>query len=149
MTKPGLEFSVGAFLVLGLLCLAYLAFNLGEVGAGSGRHYQLFARFTSASGLREGAFVEIAGVRVGTVHRIVLDRDTFESVVELRLDPGVKLQSDTIASIRTAGIIGDKFVKLAPGGADALLPDGGDIAETEASISLEELISKYIFESGK
>jgi phospholipid/cholesterol/gamma-HCH transport system substrate-binding protein len=142
------EFSVGSFVLLGISCLAYLAFNLGGTDFGLGNDYRVTARFTSSSGLREGAFVEIGGVRSGTVRRIRLDPKTYESVVEMALDPQVRLQVDAIASIRTAGIIGDRFVKISPGGDPELIPNGGEILETEPAISLEELISKYIFEGG-
>jgi phospholipid/cholesterol/gamma-HCH transport system substrate-binding protein len=146
MQRPTVELSVGTFVLLGLACLAYLSLQLGEFELARDDRKPVTARFTSASGLREGAYVEVGGVRAGTVHRIALDPTTYEAVVEMYLDANVALQSDTIASIRTAGLIGDKFVKLAPGGADDLIAAGGEILETEPSISLEELISKYIFE---
>ncbi|MGH8597823.1 MAG: outer membrane lipid asymmetry maintenance protein MlaD [Gammaproteobacteria bacterium] len=148
MVKHSAELSVGAFVVLGLLCLAYLALTLGELDIVGREMFEVTARFSSVSGLREGATVEIAGVRSGVVDRIALDPVTYEAVVSLALDPSVRLQTDSIASIRTAGIIGDKFVKIAPGGADEMIVAGGEIIETEGSISLEELISKYIFEGG-
>jgi len=92
--------------------------------------------------------VEIAGVRKGVVSRVTFDPATYEAVVHLSLDPDVRLQADTIASIRTAGLVGDRFVKLSPGGDIEMLQDGGEITETEPAISLEELLGKYIFESG-
>jgi phospholipid/cholesterol/gamma-HCH transport system substrate-binding protein len=146
MSRPLTEFSVGAFIVLGVACLAYLSLQLGDFHFDSGDQLRVTARFTSASGLREGAYVEVGGVRAGVVARIDLDPATYEAVVEMRLDRTVHLQTDTIASIRTSGLIGDKFIKLAPGGDDELIAPGGEILETEPSISLEELISKYIFE---
>jgi phospholipid/cholesterol/gamma-HCH transport system substrate-binding protein len=146
--KSSLELSVGLFLVVGLLSLTYLAVKLGDVGIFSDDSYSLNARFISSSGLIEGAFVEVGGVRVGTVQDIKVDYASYESIVEMSLDPSIKLQDDAIASIRTSGIIGDKFVKIAPGGSETYLEPGGEIIETESSISLEELISKYIFESG-
>lgn len=77
-----------------------------------------------------------------------MDFDSYESIVEMSLDPNIKLQDDAIASIRTSGIIGDKFVQISPGGSEVYLKPGDEILETESSISIEELISKYIFESG-
>lgn len=147
--KRNFEFSVGAFVVLGVGCLAYLALYLGEIDLMPNGAREITARFTSISGLREGASVEIGGVRSGTVGAIELDPSTYEAVVHLKLDPKVQLQTDSIASIRTAGIIGDKFVKISPGGDEKLIAAGGEIVETEPSINLEELISKYIFESGQ
>ena len=146
--KYSLELSIGIFIAMGLLSLVYLAVKLGDVGVFADNTYSLKARFVSSSGLTEGAFVEVGGVRVGTVQNINVDFESYESVVEMSLDPNIKLQDDAIASIRTSGIIGDKFVKIAPGGSDIYLEAGDEILETESSISLEELISKYIFESG-
>lgn len=139
--------SAGLFLILGVLALLYLSLSLGDVGAIGRDQYQLSARFVSASGLRQGAFVEVGGVVIGKVGAITLDTDTYEAKVTLNLDKLVRLQEDAIASIRTSGIIGDKFVKISPGGSDVYLEHGDEIIETESSINLEELISKYIFES--
>lgn len=138
---------VGLLLLAGLAALAFLALELGDVNPPFAHHYELRARFVSTSGLREGAFVEIAGVRVGQVTAIDLDSDAYEAVVRMRLDRRLSLPRDAIASIRTTGLIGEKFVKITPGGADENLPPGGEIVDTESSISIEELISKYIFES--
>ena len=146
--KSSLEFSVGVFMLVGLMAVAYLAVNLGNVSVLSENAYTLKARFVSSSGLIEGAFVEVGGVRVGTVENILVDYESYESIVEMSVDENIKLQDDAIASIRTSGIIGDKFVKIAPGGSETYLQPGDEIVETESSISLEELISKYIFESG-
>ena len=148
MNDDRTELAVGGFMLVGIACLCYLAFKLGDVSHLSADRLHVIARFSSSSGLREGASVEVGGVRVGTVSRIALDHDSYQSVVEMALDPALKLQDDSIASIRTAGIIGDKFVKISPGGSEHLLKSGGTIIETESSISLEELISKYIFDGG-
>jgi len=146
--RSSLELSVGLFVAAGLLSLLYLAVKLGDIGIIPSESYILEARFVSSSGLTEGAFVEVGGVRVGTVQNIRVDYENYESVVALALDPNIKLQDDAIASIRTSGIIGDKFVKITPGGSEIILEPGDEILETESSINLEELISKYIFESG-
>ena len=149
MNRQTVELAVGVFVVAGLACLFYLAVRLGDVGLFKTENYSVLARFTSVSGLKEGAFVEVAGVRVGDVERIELNVDEYLADVYLRIDATVPLQDDAIASIRTQGIIGDKFVKITPGGSPDLLEDGMEIIETEPAISLEELISKYIFESGE
>jgi len=135
-------------MLLGIGCLGYLAVQLGGAGPVEQGSYVLKARFLSASGLRVGASVELAGVRIGKVTSIVLDAEEYRAEIEISLPGHVRLQEDAIASIRTAGIIGDKFVKLTAGGADYLLEAGEEIIETESSINLEELISKYIFETG-
>lgn len=142
-----IEVCVGLFLLFGLAAVAILAFRFGDLALPGRDVYQLDARFVSSSGLKPGAFVEVGGVRVGKVSDISLDPESYESVVRLELEPDVKLQEDAIASIRTEGIIGDKFVKITPGGSEILLEQNDEIVETESSISLEELISKYIFES--
>ena len=147
MGNTRIEIGVGLFILLGLGCLGYLAITLGDLDLFGAQRYELSARFTSSSGLKQGAYVEVGGVRVGKVGDIELDYASYEAVVHLELDPALALQEDSIASIRTEGIIGDKFVKITPGGSETMLESGGEIMETEASISLEELISKYIFES--
>lgn len=147
MSERKIQLIVGVFMVIGLVCVTYLAVKLGDLSLMGGHRYQVIAKFTSASGLREGAYVEAAGVRVGLVDKIKFDPDDYLAVVTLDIDDYVHIQEDAIASIRTAGIIGDKYVKITPGGQEYLKP-GGEIVETEPSINLEELISKYVFESG-
>lgn len=149
MQKSMLEFSVGVFMIVGLASFSYLAITVGGTDWFSDQNYKVKARFNSIAGLKEGAVVEIAGVKVGKVEKIILDKNEFEAEVLLSIVNGVKLQDDTIASIRTAGIIGDRFVNIKPGASDETIEPGGMIIETESAISLEELISKYIFESGK
>jgi phospholipid/cholesterol/gamma-HCH transport system substrate-binding protein len=144
MKKINVETGVGIFLIAGLICLGYLSIKLGDVNLFGKDYYTVKAKFTNVSGLKEGAVVEIAGVPVGKVAKINLD--DYEALVELHIDRGVKLQEDAIASIRTQGIIGDKYVKLKIGGADVFVKDGDELFETESAIELEELISKYIFE---
>jgi len=142
MRKGNLELVVGLFVLLGLGCLAYLAIHLGKMEImGSG--YQVLVNFDNISGLKKGAAVEVAGVEVGRVESIRLISGDRASVT-LRLEPGLKLHDDAIASIRTKGIIGDKFVKLSPGNSEKIVPPGGKIRDTESAIDLEELISSYI-----
>lgn len=146
MKSMSLEMAVGLFMLAGLLCLVYLAVKLGDVPGFDRDIYPVKATFISTSGLKEGAVVELAGVRVGQVSKINLDVDEYQAEVWMNIDSAVRLQEDAIASIRTQGIIGDKFVKITPGGSDELIGPGEELLETESSISLEELISKYIFE---
>jgi len=148
MRKLYLEFSVGLFVVVGLAALFYMAVSIGGGGMASSSEQTLVARFDSASGLKSGGFVEISGVRVGKITSITLDAEAFEAVVSLRLPKTIEIPDDSIASIRTAGIIGDRFVKITPGGSDLPLEEGEEIIETESAISIEELISKYMFEGG-
>lgn len=144
MKKINIETGVGILIIAGFLCLAYLSIKLGDVNIFHSDQYTVNARFASITGLKEGAGVEIAGVKVGKVSRI--DLDNYEAIIELLLDPQVKIQEDSIATIRTKGIIGDKYVKIMPGGSEEYIKPGGEILETESSLELEELVSKYIFE---
>lgn len=144
MKKITIETGVGFFLIIGLLCLAYLSVKLGDVNLFGTKQYTVKARFASITGLKEGSGVEIAGVTVGKVSKIHLDR--YEALIELMINPGVRIQEDSIASIRTQGIIGDKYVKILPGGSEEYIKDNGEFFETESAIELEELVSKYIFD---
>ena len=138
------EVSVGIFMIIGIASLVYLSVNLGGVDLFGGNTYSIEARFGSIEGLEVGASVEIAGVQVGRVKSITLEEN--EALLKMEIYKGTELTDDTIASIRTKGVIGDKFVKLSPGGSDEMLGDQDALMDTESAISLEELISKYIFE---
>jgi phospholipid/cholesterol/gamma-HCH transport system substrate-binding protein len=145
MKNIGLDFVVGLFVIIGAALLLYMSVSIGGASLSGAGQYSLIARFESTSGLKEGAFVEVSGVRVGQAKKIVFDPATYESVVEIILDESIHVPDDSIASIRTAGIIGDRFIKITPGGSDLYLENGEEFLETEPSISLEELISKYMF----
>ena len=145
MKRVTLETIVGIFVLFGVLCLAYLSIKLGKIELLGGDNYEVYAQFDSVSGLKSGASVEIAGVEVGRVDRIVLDpKSGSQARIYLRLRSGIKLSDDVIASVRTRGIIGDKFILLKPGGSDKLLAAGGRIRETESAVDLEDLVSKFI-----
>jgi phospholipid/cholesterol/gamma-HCH transport system substrate-binding protein len=146
MRRFSVETAVGIFMIAGFLSFSYLAIRLGDVRLFDDQTYTVSARFGSVSGLQEGGVVEIAGVRVGRVTGIHLDPQTYDAVVKMALDRAVELQTDSIASVRTAGIIGEKYINISPGGADDAIPSGGEITETESAISLEELLSRYIFQ---
>ena len=130
-------------MILGIACLVYLSVNLGGIDLFGSDSFVIEARFGSVEGLEVAASVEIAGVPVGKVKRITLEEN--EALVQMEIKSGTQITDDTIASIRTKGVIGDKFVKLSPGGSDDLLEDQGFLMNTESAISLEELVSKYIF----
>ncbi len=137
---------VGVFLLVGFAIFAYIAVKMGDLDLFKKDSYDVTASFTSISGLKEGATLEVAGVVVGKVTKIELNEEEYEATVYMDVIKSVQLSDDSIASIRTSGIIGDKFIKLTPGGSDIFLESGDSIDETEASISIEELVSKYIFE---
>ncbi len=139
------EVLVGLFVLIGLLCVAYLTVKLGRMEIGGNDGYTLQARFNSVTGLRVGAEVEIAGVRVGRVSSIRLEPKDFMAVVSLQLDREVALTDDVIASVKTSGLIGDKYIDLQPGGSGDPLQDGDMITDTESAVDIESLISKYVF----
>ena len=145
MFKAKAELVVGIFIIVGIVSLIYLSVSLGGIKLFGDDEYNVFASFDSVTGLKVGAKVEVAGVEVGKVSGIELDED--QAVVEMDILNNVKIADDSVASIRTQGIIGDKYVKLSLGGSDEYIENAGDIFETESAISLEELVSKYIFES--
>lgn len=142
MSKERLELVVGVFVLIGIACLTYLSVKLGKLELIGGGHYLVDAEFHSASGLKPGATVEIAGVEVGRIKSIGLAED--RAVVTLAVDDGVKLYDDTIASVKTRGIIGEKFLALSPGGGGTALKPGDKIRETESGLDLEELVSQYV-----
>ena len=148
MRRFNTEVIVGLFLILGLLTFGFLAVKLGGLGNTATGQYVLEARFQSTSGLKRGADVEMAGVIIGKVLDIRFDPENYEAVVDISIPDDVKLQDDTIASVRSTGLIGGKYLKLTAGGSETILKPGELIVQTEASVSIEELISKYIFESG-
>lgn len=108
-------------------------------------YYPLYARFSSVSGLREGASIEMAGVWIGQVDSISLDEEEQVAVVKMKIREGITLTDDVIASVKTSGLIGGKYIELSPGGSDNILKAGDLIIETESAIDLEELVSKYVF----
>jgi len=145
MNMAKLEMTVGVFMLVGMLCLGYISIKLGKMEIMGGDYYSVSAEFDSVSGLKPGARVEVAGVEVGKVDRISLDPKSGDRAVALlKIKSGVNITDDVIASVRTSGIIGDKFIKLKPGGSDKFLTDNGKIRETESAIDIEELVSKFI-----
>lgn len=145
MKKTTVEISVGLFVLAGIICVGYLAIKLGKMEIIGENTYTLYGQFESVTGLTRGASVEIAGVQVGQVANIHLDHESQEAVVTMKIEKQVKLSDDVIASLKTAGLIGDKFIKLTPGASDVVLKDGDRITETESGVDIEELISKYVF----
>jgi phospholipid/cholesterol/gamma-HCH transport system substrate-binding protein len=144
MKKYSLECSVGLFVLVGLLCLGYMTIKLGKMEFFSGDGYTVHAKFASIAGLKVGAGVEISGVPVGKVTGIALSGDYY-ALVSMRLDRRVELGDDSIASIKTSGLIGDKYISISRGASATPLADGGEMTETESAVDIEALISKYVF----
>lgn len=139
--------AVGVFVLIGILCVAYLTIKLGKMELFSDDGFDLTARFDSVTGLRTGADVELAGVPVGRVTAIKLDPDPnkTQALVGLKLNKNLHLADDSMASIKTSGLIGDKYVSLSRGGSDIELKSGDTITETESPMDLESLIAKFAF----
>jgi len=141
-----IEITVGLFVFIGIASMFYMALKLGEVGGLGTSGYHLQAAFDDVGGVRAGADVMIAGVVIGRVDDVHLNADD-QAEVNMRIHDDVHITADAIASIRTKGIIGDRFIRILQGGDDTMLTDGEVIEETESAISLEGLVSKYIFNS--
>ena len=142
-----METAVGVFIVVGIACLAWLSMRLGKVEIGGGNRTPVSAEFASVAGLRAGSTVELAGVQVGSVDSIEVKE--YKAVVRMRVQRDIGLPEDTIASVRTRGLIGDKYINLSPGASDRMIPAGGKIRETEGALDLEGLIGEFIHGSAK
>jgi phospholipid/cholesterol/gamma-HCH transport system substrate-binding protein len=136
------EIIVGLFVLIGIACLGYLAIKLGKLEVLSDSGYTVYADFPTVAGLKRGDPVEIAGVKVGRVESMGLADD--RARLQLRLDDGIKLQEDVIASVRARGLIGDKFVLVSPGASEKIIPPGGKIRETESPPDIPDLIGKLV-----
>ncbi len=143
MRRFGLEFIVGVFMIIGILCLGYLSVKLGRMEVLGGEGYEIEAFFSNCGGLKSGSSVWIAGVEVGRVKSIELK--DYEARVVMVLPKWVAIQEDAIASIKTKGLIGEKYVEITPGGSDVIIEPGGTIMDTQPAVDIEELISKYVF----
>lgn len=143
------EWSVGAFILMGFACAFVLAFASTNSGDRlGGETYAVKARFSNTGELKIGAPVKIAGVKVGEVANVVLDPQTFDALVDLRLAGGTQIPADTSASIYTSGLLGERYVGLSPGGDPTPLADGDEILLTQSAVVLEQLIGKYMFGAG-
>jgi phospholipid/cholesterol/gamma-HCH transport system substrate-binding protein len=147
MQRLNIETAVGLFVLVGICCLAWLSIKLGKLEIVGGNYVPVHAEFASVSGLKKGVSVEIAGVDIGKVESITLD--DYKADVLMKIRTGVRLPEDTIASIRTRGLIGDKYVNLSPGASDRVIPPNGKIRETESAVDMEQLIGDFIHGSVK
>ena len=145
MKKYSKETVVGIFVVAGLACIGYMTIKLGNVGIIEDDAYALNARFNRVTGLREGNPVNMLGLEIGRVANFKMDQDEQAVIVEMRINKGIKIYDDALAAIKTEGLIGDRYMDIAPGGAGELLKPGGTITETQSPTDLNELIGKYAF----
>ncbi len=143
--KNSIEFLVGIFMIAGFAAFGYLALQLGEVSFFSdSKNYNVTAQFDNITGVKEGASVQIAGVVVGQVSKIWLDEDGVANV-SLQLSNVIALPVDSMASVKSQGLIGDKFIALSLGGDEELFEAGGVLTDTESAVDIESLISKFAF----
>jgi phospholipid/cholesterol/gamma-HCH transport system substrate-binding protein len=147
MKKYSKESIVGVFILVGLVCVAYMAIKLGNVTIFGDDTYTLYAGFNKVTGLRVGNPVDMLGLEVGRVSGLTIDQDKQKAVVAMKIRKGLKVYDDAIASIKTEGLIGDKYVDIDAGGGGELLKPGGMIIETVSPVDLGELLGKYAFGS--
>ncbi len=143
MERKGLELGVGLFLLVGFLCLGYLSFKLGDVKLWRTSDYDVLATFSNVAGLKNKAMVTMAGVTIGQVKDIQLNDG--RALLTLNIHKGVLIEEDAIASIKTMGIIGDKYVSISPGASDEYIKAGGTIRDTQPPLDLENLVSRFVF----
>lgn len=149
MNKRKIEFYVGLFVAMGLICSIYLIVVLGEIEFFRDTRYPVYGFFTSVSGLKKGARVEMAGVEIGIVSNVTIDKERLLARVELSIDKNITLSEDVIASVKTSGIIGQKYIDISPGGSNTMLEPGQEIYNTESSLDIESLVRKLIFNKDK
>ena len=145
MKKYTQETVVGIFVVIGLIAIAYMTVKLGNVGFLGENSYSLYAKFNKVTGLRVGNPVNMFGLEIGRVESFKMDQENQLVVVDFKINKGIKIYDDAIASIKTEGLIGDKFVSIDPGGGGDLLKAGDIITDTESPTDIMDLVSKYAF----
>jgi phospholipid/cholesterol/gamma-HCH transport system substrate-binding protein len=145
MKKYSNETVVGIFVIVGLFCVGYMTVKLGDVSLFGDNTYSLYARFNSVSGLKAGNPVEMLGIEIGRVAGLKMDQEDQVAEVELKIRKDIMIFDDAIASIKTAGLIGDKYVSIDAGGSDEVLKPGDTITDTESPVDIIELVSKYAF----
>jgi phospholipid/cholesterol/gamma-HCH transport system substrate-binding protein len=145
MGNSRVEIFVGTFLIIGFLAFGWLALQLGEVAWLTGsKTYMINAEFNNISGVKAGADVQIAGVTVGKVRQLELNKEN-QAVVGMQVDREVVIPVDSVASVKSQGIIGDKYIQITLGGDESLYKPGETIVDTESAVDLESLISKFAF----
>ncbi len=145
MKKYSMQTVVGIFVVIGIICIAYTSVKLGQVSFFQSDTYTLYARFTTVEGLRVGSPVDVFGIQAGSISYLGIDNQQQLAQVTMKVNRGIQVYSDASAAVKSMGLIGDKYVRIDPGGAGALLKPGGTITNTTAEPDIEDLLGKYIF----
>jgi len=146
MRRNALETLIGALVIV--VAIGFVAFSYSKVEIGSASGYEVFAQFERADGLKEGADVRMSGIRVGQIKSLSLDKESFLAVVVVELDDTVLLPDDSSAEIVSESLLGGRFLNLTPGGSEDNLKVGGEVRYTQSPVSLEEMLGKFIFNSG-
>ncbi|HLI19692.1 MAG TPA: outer membrane lipid asymmetry maintenance protein MlaD [Stellaceae bacterium] len=143
MSRNAVETVMGAVVLVVAALFLFFAYTTSQVARVSG--YELLAKFSNASGLKDGGDVRISGIKVGSVTEETLDPKTFQAIVHMSIDPSIKLSVDSVAEIASSGLLGDNFINIEPGNEDDLIAPGGTITHTQAAMSLENLIGQVIY----
>lgn len=146
MANNAIETVMGAVVLAVAGSFFYFAYDNSNVKPIEG--YALSASFSNISGISPGSAVRVGGIKVGVVEALTLDPKSFQAIAKLRVGNDVKLPKDSSAAVQSTGLIGDKFLAIEPGGDDANLADGDKIEYTQPSVSIEEMIGKFVFSGG-
>src|SRR3974390_889185 len=145
MKKYSIETAVGIFVVIGLILVGYMTVKLGKLSILSDTTYPLYARFSDVTGLKAGSPVDMYGIQIGRVDKLTMDLKAVQPLVEFKIRKDIRVYDDAIASIKTEGLLGERYITLDPGGAGEVLKTGGFITETHPPVDIGDLISKYVF----
>jgi phospholipid/cholesterol/gamma-HCH transport system substrate-binding protein len=143
MNRNAIETLVGAVVLVVAAAFLFFAYTTTQVHAVTG--YELNAQFDRVEGLRDGGDVKISGIKVGTIESQTLDPKTFFANVRISIDPAIKLPVDSVATVASSGLLGDKYLSIEPGNEDQIIPSGGRIVHTQGGMSLESLIGQVIY----
>jgi len=146
MSNNAIETVMGAVVLAVAGGFLYFAYNSSSVKSVDG--YRVEADFSNITGIGIGSDVRVGGIKIGVIEKLTLDPQSFQAVAEMRIDDTIKLPKDSSASVQSAGLLGDKFVAIEPGGDEKNLADGDKIDFTQSSVSLEEMIGKFVFSGG-
>jgi len=144
MKQGVIETLVGFFVLVAAFGFLSFAYNISNVSKAS-NEYSVFANFQDIEGIAEGSDVKLAGIKVGYVDSLVLDRDTYYAAVKFRIDEAVEIPVDSRAIIASSGLLGGKYIRINPGASDDNFTDGDRIKFTQASLNIEDLIAKLMY----
>jgi len=147
MGRNAVETMMGAVVLVVAALFLFFAYTTSQVQSGGG--YSLTARFDHVDGVRDGTDVRLSGIKVGSVLSQTLEPKTFVAVLRLSIDRGIQLPTDSVVTITSSGLLGDKYLSIEPGNEDKMIPAGGEITHTQSAMSLESLIGQVIFSAGK